>query len=40
MPIKMTQTSNDLEALIQKIDYDTNQVIKILERKWLKKMKI
>ena len=30
MPIKMTQTSNDLEALIQKIDYDTSQVIKFL----------
>ena len=36
MPIKMTQTSNDLEALIQKIDYDTNQVIKFLKENGLK----
>ena len=36
MPIKMTQTSNHLEALIQKIDYDTNQVIKFLKENGLK----
>ena len=28
MPIKITQTSNDLESLIQKIDLDTKEIIK------------
>ena len=36
MPIKITQTSNDLESLIQKIDLDTKEIIKFLNDNGLK----
>ena len=36
MPIKITQTSNDLESLIQIIDLDTKEIIKFLNDNGLK----
>jgi len=36
MPVKINQTGNDMETLIQKIDNDTKETIKFLKEKGLK----